>query len=72
MKPSLIIISVVLSIWLYCTIYNLIISIKQKKNSPKIILPKQPLCFSLEKIQEQRMEKLYGKNYLEHQDYPQL
>lgn len=50
--------------------------VKNIKHREKISQKKEnflnSLTISLEKIQEQRNEKLYGKDYLKQQNYPQL
>lgn len=73
MTPSLII------FWSFfiCWTIALVGYIVKNFNNREEIKPKKEnflssLTISLEKLQEQRNEKLYGKDYLKQQNYPQL
>lgn len=73
MSPSLIIFWSLIIGWTIAMVGYIVKNIKHRE---KISQKKEnflnSLTISLEKIQEQRNEKLYGKDYLKQQNYPQL
>ncbi len=73
MSPSLIIFWSFIIGWTIALVGYIVKNINNREE----IIPKKEnflnsLTISLEKLHEQRNEKLYGKDYLKQQNYPQL